>query len=222
MNRQEIKINNTEFIVVDTPGYNDSQHGDKFHFNNLEAYLSGSGGIDAFLLVMNGTNYRFDANFKQMLQDYGEYFGCEFWEHLIIIITRIEGREKRKFVQKQKAERLRQNIKNTMKKVAKNCELMIITIGFDDDYQTFCEDVANEVIRISRENEKLDCRNIQSPIKVLKSKQKELQKTKCDITDKIKSRKEKIVGLDGEITELNNKLNNPEWLPIFTNPNADI
>eukprot|EP01083_Nonionella_stella_P249298 862224_1 len=63
-------INNINCVLVDTPGYKDSQNRDDLHFNNLEAYLYGCGGVDAFLLVVNGTNMRFDGNFQSMLQEY--------------------------------------------------------------------------------------------------------------------------------------------------------
>merc|ERR1711950_11453 len=64
LKHEERTINNVQSVVVDTPGYKDSKNRDNLHFNNLESYLYGSGGVDAFLLVANGTNIRFDGNFQ--------------------------------------------------------------------------------------------------------------------------------------------------------------
>ena len=69
----QCRISNNKSILVDAPGYKDTRGRDDMHFNNLESYLYGCGGVDAFLLVISGSNPRFDGAKKEMLQDYPNF-----------------------------------------------------------------------------------------------------------------------------------------------------
>merc|ERR1712110_18000 len=53
-------------------------------------YLKGCGGINAFILVRNSTNLRFDLSFQQMLKSYSKMFGANFFDRLIIIASRCD------------------------------------------------------------------------------------------------------------------------------------
>ena len=37
-----------------------------------------------------------------MLAQYEQFFGNKFWNHLVIVLTRIEGKEKRRILEKKK------------------------------------------------------------------------------------------------------------------------
>lgn len=118
-------INNVQSILVDTPGYKDTIGRDNQHFNNLAQYLYGCGGVDIFLLIMNGTNPRFDGNTQEMLKYYKQFFGGKFWEHLVIIMTHIEGKTKRRFIKNNKAETMKENVRKQMNDIDRELELMI-------------------------------------------------------------------------------------------------
>ena len=82
------------------------------HSNRLCAYLKGCGGINAFVLVRNGANVRFDQAFQNMLKQYHEMFGQKFFERLIIVATRIEYVTKTQYEQNNQEKVLREDICN--------------------------------------------------------------------------------------------------------------
>merc|ERR1712087_309646 len=92
-----VQIAQSRISVNDTPGYNDSFGNNRTHSNRLCAYLKGCGGINAFVLVRNGANVRFDAAFQAMLREYHAMFGDAFFARLVIVATRIEDFIKRQF-----------------------------------------------------------------------------------------------------------------------------
>ena len=163
LQHEQCHIRNVLSILVDTPGYKDTKGRNDEHFNNLESYLYGCGGVDAFLLVMIGTNDRFDENTQEMLKYYKEYFGCKFWDHLVMILTYIEEVMKEKFIRKNKGQTLQSNLK---KHFGLNFNIPIVTIGPDqnENYDTFCKEVMDKVIAISNKHSKLLCERITSPI----------------------------------------------------------
>ena len=64
---------------------------DIHHANNLSLFLCGTSGVNAFILVKNGTNIRLRSSLQSMIESYQNTFGIEdFWSHLIIIFTNIE------------------------------------------------------------------------------------------------------------------------------------
>lgn len=84
------KIGNDDCIIVDCPGCDDSNHHDVHHANNLAAFLCGVSGVNAFVLVQNGTNIRLKGSLQAMIQQYEANFGAAFWSHLIVVLTNIE------------------------------------------------------------------------------------------------------------------------------------
>eukprot|EP01084_Bolivina_argentea_P226174 382071_1 len=220
LSHKQCKICDTTTILVDTPGYKDSKNKDSAHFNNLESYLYGCGGVNAFLLIMNGTNVRFDGNVQCMLKYYAEYFGDKFWNHLIIILTHVEGYIKKKFNKGDRTVKLQQNLRNMFSSV--QYDIPIITIGFDDDFSIFGEHVVQSVINISDRNGKLKCDKLKSPIKTLKVLRQELQ-------FKIKTLEKNMLRLKfgenqmkQEILDIDTKITNPERIPLLTNPTCSI
>ena len=78
-------IDDHAYVLVDTPGYRITGHRNDVYFNKMEQYLSGSGGVDTVIFVMNGSNFSFDVKSMEMLKHYREYFGPGLWNHMIII-----------------------------------------------------------------------------------------------------------------------------------------
>eukprot|EP01084_Bolivina_argentea_P304736 526379_1 len=138
-------IEHNKNVIVDTPGINDSEHCDDSHINDIVNYLYGCGGVNAFILVRNGTNIRFDANFQEMLAKYEEFFGDMFWKHLIIVLTRIEGKERKKYIHKAKDKELQKNLHETydLKSKIKRA-IPVFGIG-SDCYRKCIENIRNHV-----------------------------------------------------------------------------
>ena len=78
--------------------------------NDLCKYMKGCGGINAFVLVRNGTNVRFDAAFQCMLRKYHDIFGDEFFARLIIVATRIEFIAREQYIEDERESELRNDI----------------------------------------------------------------------------------------------------------------
>jgi len=143
--------------VVDTPGFNDSFGNDRTHSNRLCKYLRGCGGINAFVLVRNGANARFDAAFQAMLREYHAMFGNGFFTRLIIVATHIEGFVKMQFQKKA----LSDDIRNLFRL---NRDIPVIPIGFKGYLDSLLE-MAN-VVPVDKQQ--FD--RIKSPIEELKRK----------------------------------------------------
>jgi len=221
-------IEDNRCILVDTPGYDDTEQRDNLHLNNLEKYLYGSGGVDAFALVKNGTNPRFDGNFQNMLKGYVHYFGLEFWKYLVIILTYVEGHAKKTFDRdrQNKLDAMQNNLSALMPKGMRGkVRVPIITIGFDDGCGALRHAVMDAVIKITRANGKLNCKNIQSPIKKLKDSLGELQMQRKKLERKSKYCQMRINHQDAQIAPLQEKNDNPDLkdqMPILFNRKMQI
>ena len=79
--------------ILDTPGIYDSKDNDMIHRHHLIEHLKGSGGVNAFLLIMKKD--RFSQNIQKMLKDFHQTFGDEFWSHLIFVINFWNERERK-------------------------------------------------------------------------------------------------------------------------------
>eukprot|EP00485_Elphidium_margaritaceum_P001354 CAMPEP_0202701190 /NCGR_PEP_ID=MMETSP1385-20130828/14293_1 /ASSEMBLY_ACC=CAM_ASM_000861 /TAXON_ID=933848 /ORGANISM="Elphidium margaritaceum" /LENGTH=340 /DNA_ID=CAMNT_0049358549 /DNA_START=53 /DNA_END=1071 /DNA_ORIENTATION=- len=209
---KECTIRSVSSVLVDTPGYNDTKKRDNLHFNNLATYLYGCGGVDAFLLVVNGTKIRFDRNLQDMLQCYDRFFGAMFWNHLIIVLVRIEGVEKEKYDNTNRGEKLKQNLNETFG-LDDTCNVPIIPIGYDADFTAFCGQVMDAAIEIANHNSKLSCGAIKSPIKKHRTKRRALMNRISQLNDKIRDRQGRYQEVSNQIRIIDDKLNNPEKLP---------
>eukprot|EP01083_Nonionella_stella_P152238 487638_1 len=221
------RISNLDSILVDTPGYKDTdgKERDDEHFNNLGEYLYGCGGVDAFILVMNGTNVRFDGNIQSMLDYYCKYFGKDVFKHLIIVITRIEGYERKRFYEKKRAETYQQKLHDKFDCIQAAHTVPIIPIGYGQDYTQFRDHVMNAVHVISTKYGKLKCQHIQSPIIQLKKQRAQLEAKMKEIETEIKEIKDRVQDAKDGLDEQQDKIDNPsakDQFPLLLNYNAVI
>ena len=206
---------NTKYIIVDTPGINDSEQNDDSHINDLVNYLYGCGGVNMFILVRNGTNIRFDANFQKMLNQYEDYFGTKFWKHLIIVLTRIEGKERKRFYEKRKDKEL-QNILykhyNLKEKGMRNAkDIPIYAIG-SDHYGECVDNIRKEVCY----REKFECKDLKSPIDEFREELEMLMESFNDFgVNLIDDAQENINRIDKEIEKIGDKIENPSQIPLI-------
>merc|ERR1719249_573363 len=157
-----VQVGQSRISVNDTPGYNDSFGNNRTHSNRLCQYLKGCGGINAFVLVRNGANVRFDAAFQAMLREYHAMFGNAFFRRLVIVATHIEGFIKIRFEQNQQKRALRDDI---CRLFGLNIEIPVIPIGFEG-YQASLIAMASAI-----PVDKQQFQQIKSPIDELKRKQ---------------------------------------------------
>jgi len=128
-----VEIGDDKISVVDTPGFNDSSGKDRKLMNALCKYLRGCGGINAFVLVRNGANVRFDGAFQSMLRQYHDVFGDEFFKRLIIVVTRIEAFAREQYVEDEREDVLRDDVSRFFLNSNEGQEVAIpvIPLGFD-------------------------------------------------------------------------------------------
>merc|ERR1712129_220901 len=117
---------------------------------------------NAFVLVRNGADVRFDAAFQAMLREYDGMFGDAFFSRLVIVATHIEGFIKMSFEQNHSERTLRNDICQLFNV---NIEIPVIPIGFEG-YQASLMALANAIPA-----GKQHCQHIKSPIDELKRKQ---------------------------------------------------
>eukprot|EP01084_Bolivina_argentea_P033933 62750_1 len=192
-NLQKSKLDSLS--IIDCPGWNDGSGNDRTHTNNLCAFLRGSRGINAFIVVRNATNCRFDANFKEKLQYLGYIFGDEFWKHLIVVLTHVDkGIVETQFLKSNK-------IKEMKNDVAKLCnglnkDVAVFPIGLDN-YDGKLELIVNAVPQI-----RFMCNNIKSPIDDLKIEKSGLVEKRNAIQQRIDLINNKIADIDTQINSL--------------------
>eukprot|EP01084_Bolivina_argentea_P134941 237868_1 len=155
------EINNLKITVVDTPGLGDTggNERDRKHKNDICEFLKGCGGINAFILVVNGTHVRFDSTFKKLLHMYYSMLGDAFFEGLIIVATRVEGMFKKIYTQRKQDCALRNAI---CKQFDLNIDIPVIPIGMDN-YRI-------SILELKRiiPSDKCICQKLKSPIDEMK------------------------------------------------------
>jgi len=215
-------------IYVDTPGVKDPDGDakDDENFNNLGEYLYGCNGVNAFVLVMNGTNVRFGGNVQAMLEYYAAYFGAkQFWSHLVIVMTRIEGVEKRKFGRSKRGELYQQKMHEKFTEIDATHIIPIITVGFDDDYAQFRQAVMNAVDAITQKFGKLQCEHIQSPIRRMEQELDDLNAEIEELKVEIAGIQKDIDGISSAREEQEKRITNPtarDTFPLLLNRSARI
>ena len=135
---------------------------------------------------------------------YREYFGSIFWDHLIIVLTHIEGKSKQTFEDNDIAELLLETIKMHFDDIDEDLDIPIIGIGKDgdQDYEEFTDDVMGDVVYITNNNDKLVWPGIkQTSIQGLCSEEKETETGTIGIGD-----------MDGCETKGNDDL---EWMNMY-------
>jgi len=76
--------------VIDTPGFDDTRgkEYDHKHSQEMQQYLKDNyDSINIFLLLIKGSDTRFDDSLDRMLQWYEEIFGKDFWKHVVVEVT---------------------------------------------------------------------------------------------------------------------------------------
>eukprot|EP01084_Bolivina_argentea_P263613 446245_1 len=71
--------------ILDTPGIFDTENDDVIHQHNLIKYLQGSGGVNAFILLLK--KERLSSFIQNMLFQFEDKFGDQFWSHLIFVVN---------------------------------------------------------------------------------------------------------------------------------------
>ena len=78
-----------EFILIDTPGMNDSESKDTEHISSLVDHLKQEIVVlNAFVIVINAQNPRLDDSMKSMLKLFAEMFTLDFLNQTLIVFTR--------------------------------------------------------------------------------------------------------------------------------------
>ena len=78
----------SEFTIVDTPGFGDSDNDDNNLINEMvEALKNVVKTANGFLLLFNGQSERFDSKAQQMIREMEALFGPGFWEHVILGVS---------------------------------------------------------------------------------------------------------------------------------------
>eukprot|EP01084_Bolivina_argentea_P030995 57403_1 len=162
-----VQIGSQRITMIDTPGFGDSFGRDRQHGNRLCAYLKGCGGINAFVLVRNGTQPRFDQAFQEMLKQYHEMFGEMFFKRLIIVATRIDSSINKMQFDRNKTDRTLRSDICAMFNL--NEEIPVIPIGL----QSYEDSIAKLVDTLP--DDKWTPRHIKSPIDGLKARHSAVQ-----------------------------------------------
>eukprot|EP00488_Nonionellina_sp_1-RS-2012_P004375 TRINITY_DN9827_c0_g1_i1.p1 TRINITY_DN9827_c0_g1~~TRINITY_DN9827_c0_g1_i1.p1 ORF type:complete len:226 (-),score=82.74 TRINITY_DN9827_c0_g1_i1:169-846(-) len=166
--------------VIDCPGWGDTHDKDRTHTNNLCGYLRGCGGINAFVVIRNGANCRFDAYFQQQLKYFESVFGDEFWKHLIVVLTRIDkGMAEFQFKEGNKAQQMKDDVSRLCNGV--NTDVAVIPIGLDNYTDTL------PLFMNAIPEHRFVCDNIESPIDELRSNKDALIEQRNTINGRIES-----------------------------------
>ena len=75
----------TEFTIVDTPGFGDSENDDNELIDEMMDVLKDTvEGANAIIILRNGDDIRFDAALQQMIREMQALFGEDFWRVTIL------------------------------------------------------------------------------------------------------------------------------------------
>ena len=78
----------SEFTIVDTPGFGDSDNDDNSLINEMvEALKNVVKTANGFILLFNGQSERFDSKAQQMIREMEALFGPGFWEHVVLGVS---------------------------------------------------------------------------------------------------------------------------------------
>lgn len=86
---KENKGKKEEFLLIDTPGLNDSYDNDSKNIEVLVDHLKDKiVTVNCFILVLNSQTPRLDEPMKSMLKLLGKIFTNEFLKHTVVVFTR--------------------------------------------------------------------------------------------------------------------------------------
>ena len=163
------------------------------HSNRLCQYLKGCGGINAFVLVRNGANVRFDAAFQSMLKEYHAMFGDAFFARLVIVATHVEGFIKMRFEQNQQEKALRDDICGLF---GLNLAIPVIPIGFEE-YRVSLIAMANAI-----PVDKQQFQQIKSPIDELKRRRTTIAKEERNLNTQKQQVQTELSRVEAELRAL--------------------
>jgi len=197
LSKHTLQVGERKLTVVDAPGWNDSEGKDREHANNLCAYLYGCGGLNNFVLVRNSANFRFDGNFKLMLERYHAMFGDAFWKHLIVVLTRVDrGLAERQFVRGGMEEAMKQEIYDKFQLDAERYPIPVIPIGLDK-YEEAIQSVVDAV-----STERFECEQIKSPLQDLEAKEAEISQVEQEKKQKLDGVKQQLQDKEAQLASL--------------------
>eukprot|EP01084_Bolivina_argentea_P184490 318183_1 len=232
---RKVNINNTEYVIVDTPGFDDSKGGDVNHANNLAEHLNAWGGVNVFVLVQNGINIRLKDSIQMMLKRFEANFGSDdFWSHLVIVLTSIESKPLvKKFNNKKQL--LIKKI-NAVFPESKKHDIPIKPIGlykksqfssflstisiFADASHDSCEDGYDyyawrlQLIGFVSDDKVL-CNRMVPPLKLLKKKRERLNQKIAVLNIKITQKRNQIGNLQHDIATIQNAIDNAASFVLF-------
>jgi len=96
---------NSNIVVIDTPGFQDTEGEDKKHIEQMVNYLKSNVGVQAVLIVFNYHQPKLASHIKTMMKILYNIFSFpNFWSHVAIVFTRfyhyipLEEQEKKQTV----------------------------------------------------------------------------------------------------------------------------
>ena len=168
----ETDIDGNKCIIVDSPGFDDTNGDDTHHANNLCEHLNAWGGVNAFVLVQNGTNIRLKNSIQTMMKQFEDNFGADsFWNNLVIVLTYIESKSVIKKIAN-KEEELIEKLHEIFPQ-SKDYVIPILFIGFNDGYNW--NKWRLEFIQYVK-GEKCVCDKMKQPISILKQNKFQLDR----------------------------------------------
>jgi GTPase Era involved in 16S rRNA processing len=176
-----------EFILIDTPGINDSNNNDTNNISGLVDHLKESIiTLNAFIIVINGSNPRLDEPMKAMLKGFAEMFNVNFLKQTLIVFTRWPFDEKEKLRRKENndCEEMRTNEIN--KKIGE-------LLKFDtENYTIPCFYLCNSYnrVEIAKNSTELELKTFYKTLKSIKKLVLSFPIYYCDQIKKIKSEKD--------------------------------
>lgn len=182
--------------------------------------MRGGNGINAFLLLKACNNPRLDNTDIQMLKSLEDQISGGnslskklFWEHVIIVITRVDGHELKK-CNKEYLNELRLSIIDELNLHEYNINLPIIGMSNEDNFQKPIQNLIENVIPKS----KYYSVTLHSPLMQLNAKKvqikNELDKYKGLYENSVTGVRTLDNAIQSMINQLNNKVSNDEkfWL----------
>lgn len=94
--------NQTQCVIIDTPGLNDSEDQDTEHIKGIVKFLRYKERVNAFLIVRNSQQTRVNRSFSSMLWAFELTFGSNFWQHVIFVVSYASQRDDPEDLQKWK------------------------------------------------------------------------------------------------------------------------
>eukprot|EP00347_Sterkiella_histriomuscorum_P001044 403373553 len=80
--------NQSQLLVLDTPGLGDSESRDSNHIANMVQSLKSVGYVNTFLLVINSQEPRFNEMLKESFKIFESMFGGDFYKNIQFCFTR--------------------------------------------------------------------------------------------------------------------------------------